>query len=183
MGITLEQYHDMLSKLVGETANLTERLLVLPANELRAGIDFRITQTGMGTNGKLETYSRKKWFATAENFDNKSNFKPKTTKSGRVRKSVTLEEGYLELRKLQGYRVDITNFERTGAGIKNIKVGNETDTSVAIGFTDLKQSIKFRGYEKRKGVPVLEPTSEEIQNVAKAQAMEYSLFIKEVFTK
>lgn len=157
--------------------------MILPANELVSNIDYRITQTGIGTDGgKIAEYSHKKSWATASSFDNQGNFKPVKTKSGRVRRSVTLEEGYYELRKIQGYRVDFMNLERTGAGIKNIKVGTESDTKVSIGFTDLKQSIKFRGNEDRLNKQILNPTKTEIEQVAQTQIDEYNLFIKEIFS-
>lgn len=184
MALDLNSYHNMLTNLISNTSTLKERLLVLPANELVAEIDYRITQTGIGTDGaKIADYSKKKSWATKSSFDNQENFKPKTTKSGRVRTSVTLEEGYYELRKIQSYRVDFMNLERTGAGIKNIKVGSETERKVSIGFTDLKQSIKFRGNEDRLNKQILNPTAGEIAIVAQVQVREYELFIKEIFAK
>lgn len=183
--LNLSQYHSFLENLVTQTASLGSRLLELPANELIADIDYRITQLGLDSDGKkIGNYDTKKMWAGSYDFDNQANFKPKTKKNGSVRKTVTLEQGYMQLRAVQGYRTDTKVMERTGAGIKNIKAAYDSSLGVMeVGFTDLEQSVKFRGEEERGDRPILTPTAAEIQQVQIAQVREVKLFIKEMIKK
>jgi len=182
MAMDIGQYHDFLSRLVTESANLAEGLLTIPANEMIASIDNRITQEGRDTNNeKIGDYSTKKSWATIEDFDNQANFKPEQRKDGTgLRRSITLEEGYMELRRIQGYRVDRVVLERTGAGIKNIKQ-SYSDGTTEIGFTDAQESVKFRGYEEFHDKSVLAPTTEEIAAVGAAQVREIKIFMTKAF--
>lgn len=181
----LSQYHKFLDNLVTQSATLGSRLLEVPANELIAEIDYRITQLGLDSGGnKIGGYDTKKMWAGRDDFDNQENFNPVKKKNGDLRKTVTLEKGYMELRGIQGYRIDTKVMERTGAGIKNIKNSYDESTGVMeVGFTDLKESVKFRGEEERGDRPILKPTPAEIKNVQLAQVREINLFLQEMIAQ
>lgn len=189
MEFSLQQYHQMITDLQNDNNSMGDRLLIIPANEMIADIDYRITQEGKDSdNNKIGDYSKKPYFATAASFDNQDNFKPKRKKSGKgIRTSIDLEEGYYELRKIQGYGNDFVNLERTGDGIKNIKSAKEDENTALIGFTDIDESNKFRWYEKGHNAThqektILSPTKEEIQRYKEAQIREMRSIIKEAFT-
>lgn len=180
MQYSLDTYNNFLERLISAEQTFTDRLLLIPANNMVADIDTRITMLGEDSNGeKIGEYSKRPSYATEEDFTNKSNFKPGKKKNGQTRKSVDLEEGYFELRALDGQRNDRVVLERTGAAIKNIKVGIEGNTA-EIGFTDKTESDKIRWYEERNDKSVLAPTRIEIDQVAKYQAEEYRAIIKEI---
>lgn len=180
--VTLQSYHDTLLRLQSATEDLDEMMLVIPGNELVANIDQRITMEGLDTKGaKIGDYSREKIWVGVNDFTNTGNFKPERKANGEMRKTMTLEEGYYELRKLDGQRNDRVVLERTGAGIKNIKVGIPQSHVVDVGFTDENESNKFRGYEDRNEKQILDPSEQELANYRTAQIREYRILISKIF--
>lgn len=83
----------------------------------------------------------------------KPNYKP--------RKSMYLQGGYKQLRSIQGLRTDIMNFKYRGALLGSYQSARDGSTVIQ-GFTDVKNSGKRKGLEKRFG-SVFRATATEIQ--------------------
>lgn len=77
------------------------------------------------------------------------------------RKSMYLQEGYKELRDIQGLRTDIMNFKYSGNLLESYRQQQNAQT-VLQGFTTEKSALIREGLEAIKGT-VFSPTEEEIK--------------------
>lgn len=93
----------------------------------------------------------------------KTNYKP--------RKSMYLKDGYKQLRSIQGLRTDIMNFKYRGDLLASYRSERQGLTIVQ-GFTDVKNSGKRQGLEKKFG-RVFAATQQEINIYT--QAVDYQL--------
>lgn len=84
----------------------------------------------------------------------KSNFKERLT--------MYLENGYKQLRDIQGLRTDIVNFKYRGDLINSYQL-QKVAQSVLLGLTDMKSAQKRESLEKKFG-PVFYATANESQN-------------------
>src|SRR5690606_9970780 len=133
-----------------------ERITVTRAGELLATIKNRITRDGKNSSGQqIGHYSTKPMYATAEQFDKKSSFKPggkaqqKTlvfSVSNRKKKKVNVKSdfrpyssmylpgGYKELRNIQGKPVDKVNLLYRGDLVPNGYQMQAVQNAVLLGL-------------------------------------------------
>lgn len=125
-------------KLEAKIADLDTAKLIFPAaQEVQRLLVKRLFNEGEGAQGKLGTYSTEAGYFSKNQFKNKGAFRAKG-KSGKTKfengephKSMYLEDGYKELKQVQGYESsfvnltyssDLRNDISTGMKIKGDKV-------------------------------------------------------------
>lgn len=103
-------------KLAAKIADLDTAKLIFPiAQETQRKLINRLFEDGEGAQGKLGTYSTDEGYFTKNQFKNKGAFKPKGKtgkskfKDGEPHKSMFLEQGYKELKQIQGYESSFVN--------------------------------------------------------------------------
>lgn len=125
-------------KLEAKIADLNTAKLIFPiAQETQRRLIKRLFDEGEGAQGKLGSYSTDSGYYTKKQFKNKGAFKAKgktgKTKfdNGEPHKSMYLEDGYKELKQVQGYESSFVNLQyskdlrndfSTGLMIKGDKV-------------------------------------------------------------
>lgn len=98
----------------------------------------RIFTNGLDTNGAaIGSYSEKPISVSKKAFVKKSSFTP-SSKSG---KTMSLKNGYKELKQVQGLKSDKVNLVYTG-DLKESVVSQKKGTGYAIGFSDKNNSEK-----------------------------------------
>lgn len=122
-------------------------------------IKLRITERGeMSNESPLAPYSTKPWNFKREDFVKRSAFQPK--KPGQ--KTMYLEQGYKELRDIQGFRTDITNLKYSGDLIKSMIAFKESPNSFVLKFNSSHETIKSIKLEKQYGAPIFSGSVGEI---------------------
>lgn len=173
MSITLEQYTERLQDLAKQGSERAIESVVIPAaNELLANIKNRIIDEGKKSDGsKIGNYSTKPAYFEKEQFIQKSKFKPKGKtgetkfKSGAFHKSMYLEQGYKELRNIQGRPTDKINEFYTGSTMNSYQL-QAIQNAVLLGLTNEKSAKIRQGQEGRFG-KIFYATKEEIENYNK----------------
>lgn len=173
MSITLEQYQNKLSQLAKEGSEKAIESIVVPAaNELLANIKNRIIKDGQKSDGsKIGNYSVKPIYVEREAFIQKSKFKPKgktgktTFDNGRPHKSMYLQQGYKELRSIQGRPVDKINEFYSGSTMASYQMEVQSN-QVLLGITNEKSAKIRAGQEKRFG-KIFSATRQEIEDYNK----------------
>lgn len=158
MSITLEEYQGKLQQLAREgSENAIERILVPASNELLANIKNRIIQEGQKSDGsKIGNYSTKPMYVEQQAFIQKSKFKPRgktgetTFDNGQPHKTMYLQQGYSQLRSIQGRPVDKINEFYTGSTMNSYQLQVESG-QILLGLTNEKAAKVRAGQEKRFG--------------------------------
>lgn len=120
------------------------------------------------TAGDIGNYSTDKMYADADDFAVKSKFKP-----AKNRKTVKLDDGYKELREIQGFQTDKVDLMYTGAlftsqgtgtkGMRNaFQYEKESEFVIAVGFTNKLDANKAKGNEKHFGKVIFQLNKKEI---------------------
>jgi hypothetical protein len=154
MALTPQEY---ISRLQNLSANLQAQgvadIYVPAGNALRAKVINRIVNEGKGTNGQsLGQYSTTPAYYERQQFDKQGAFKPQGKRGSRPEaKTMYLEQGYRQLRDIQGKETGFKNFEYRGDMIKDFQQGFQSDNAFVIGFTDIVQSKKRKGNELKSG--------------------------------
>jgi len=186
MAITLKQYTQRLRKLIEASQTKAINSVMIPsANRLLENVKNRIINQGENTQGgKIGQYSTKPMYASKEQFDKKSAFKPlkkkyvstdakapKTVKGRKVLatvftaegKTMYLQQGYKELRQIQGKRVDIVNLEYRGDLMRSYQQEVVNTGIIVQGLKHEKEKKKREGLQKRFGGLLLHPQKKEIE--------------------
>lgn len=185
----LQAYNNKLRFLVERAKDKAlERIIVPPANKLLATIKNRVQRKGENTSGgKIGNYSTKPMYASRDQFDKKSSFKPvtkkyistdakapKTVKGRNVLgtiysekgKTMYLQQGYKELRDVQGKPTDKVNLTYRGDLMNSYQQVVEQN-AVVQGLTLESEKKKREGLEKRFGGQLLHPQKQEIETYRK----------------
>lgn len=142
-----------------------EAAVVPAANKLLASIKRRIQLEGKGSNGTLlGTYSRRPGYYGKDRFVKKSAFKakgkPGSQRNPNPRKTMFLENGYGELRSIQGRDSGKVNLTYSGDLMLSYRMLHERGR-VILGLDSEKQMRKKEGLEKRYG-KFLQATKDEL---------------------
>lgn len=170
MQINLEDAPEFFNNLKETIVNHIKEDAMLPAaNTMLAEYKERIFSDGKDSNGaKIGDYSRTEQYFNKEQFVRKGAFRAqgKTGKkkhdNGVPYKSMYLQEGYYQLRSIQGRDVSGKNYNYSGSLSRAIQV-YKTETGVAIGIAEKRESIKLRANENRDGKNVSGATDKELQ--------------------
>lgn len=191
MALTIQQYAERLKKLLEASKSKAMANVMIPsANRLLATVKNRIMLDGENTQGgQIGQYSTKPMYASKEQFDKPSAFKPikkkyvstdakapKTAKGRNVLatvhtetgKTMYLREGYRELRQIQGKRVDKVNLNYRGDLMREYVSNPVSDTVIEQGLLTEMSKKKREGNEKRFGGKILTPQPEEIEQYKKS---------------
>ncbi len=154
-------------------------IFVPATTRLLGEVKNRIQLDGENTSGgQIGQYSTEPMYATREQFDRGSSFKPQGKKQvvnngqrtkktkGPDRKSMYLPGGYKELRNIQGKPIDKVNLTYRG-DLMNSYQQTVKENEIVQGLVSEKESLKRQGLEKKYG-SVLKPQKEEIQRYQKA---------------
>lgn len=189
--MTILEYRNKLAELIAQSKEKAIEEAVVPAaNKLLATVKNRIQRQGKKTDGSaIGTYSTEPMYASRDQFDKKSAFKPigknekkrKTTQvfdigtqkkrsvpitaDFRQRKSMYLEQGYKQLRDIQGKPTDKINFTYSG-DLMLAYQQQQKDKSILQGLTSELEALKREGLEGRFG-KTLTPMKEEINEYQK----------------
>lgn len=154
--MTLEEYNQHLERI---SEQAYERAIMgamfSSAGRLLGTIQNRIIQRGEATDGsKLKAYSTTSGYYTKEQFVKESAFKPQGKRevgnfiNGKVRKSMFLQNGYKELRDIQGRPTDRTNLFYSGDTMRAYVIGRK-ENSIQLGFNNDMASKIRKGHEER----------------------------------
>lgn len=152
----LHEYQNRLRQLATTASQRIAEAAVVPAGmRMLATIKNRIAQKGEATDGaEIGQYSTTPGYYSKEQFVKKGAFKPKgKAGSGRnpsPRKTMYLEQGYRELRSIQGRRVDKININYTGDLLASYQY-QKTAQALLLGLNNASQVPKREGLEKRFG--------------------------------
>lgn len=191
----LHEYSDKLKEIIERSKEKAlERIIVPPANKMLATIKNRIQLDGENSEGRrIGNYSTASMYVTQDQFDKRSSFKPigkneKKRKTVQVfdigtrkkksvavkedytlRKSMYLQEGYKELRDIQGKPTDKVNATYRGDLILSYQQ-QQTANAVLQGLTSEQEKLKREGLEKHFGGKIMAPQKEEIDQYKKEVA-------------
>lgn len=194
--MTPQEYRTkLLSLRDAAVSKAVEFILVPNANELLANIKNRIMVDGKNTAGaEIGQYSTKPMYATKEQFVKKSSFKPlgqrgfkgerivPGAKKGEFKvkktppKSMYLEQGYKQLRSIQGRPVDKMNYNYTGDTMLGYQLAAVNNT-VLLGMVNEQSSKVRKGLEAKRG-KAFYPGSEELAQFKKNIATDTEQFVK-----
>lgn len=189
----LKKYNDKLRELIEKSKEKAlERIIVPPANKLLATVKNRIQRKGENSSGnQIGQYSTNPMYASVDQFDKRSAFKPgqKATvtsyrstqlkinpKTLKVKKGKTnyetinkekmktmyLQDGYKQLRDVQGKPTDKVNLTYRG-DLMNSYQQQIANGAVIQGLTLETEKKKREGLEKRFGGKILSPKKEEVE--------------------
>lgn len=120
-------------KMEAKIADLDTAKLLFPiAAKMIDLMSVRLFDEGEGAQGKLGKYSTDEGYFTKKQFKNKGAFKPKGKtgkakfENGEPHKSMYLEDGYKELKAIQGYESSFVNLQYS----KDLR--NDFDTGLKI---------------------------------------------------
>lgn len=179
MQMTFEQFTDKVNNLHSLSAKVAIEGVIIPAaGRMLASIKNRIQQKGEKTDGgMIGQYSTTPMYATREQFDKQSAFKPQgkgqikengkvkremgmvdgvkkhiiKRKSGIVeRKSMYLPYGYKQLREIQGKNVAFIDLNYRGDMMLSYQLTNK-DNNVVMGLNKESEVVKKDGLEERFG--------------------------------
>jgi len=185
--MTISDYAKMLEQLKAdaETQNLSESVMLPAANRLLGTIKNRIVRDGLNSNNqKIGDYSTTPIYVSKEQFVKKGSFKPlgkggfkgeriveRKLKSGAIKRSIKktkpqtmyLENGYKQLREIQGMDISKINLKYSGdLIINNYKIATKGKTTILLGITTEEDAKKREGLEARFGA-ILSGTKEELK--------------------
>lgn len=191
MEMTFEQFSERVNKLQELSVNVFLEGVIIPAaGRMLASIKNRIQQKGEKTDGgMIGQYSTTPMYATREQFDKQSAFKPQgkgqikengkvkremgmvdgvkkhiiKRKSGIVeRKSMYLPYGYKQLREIQGKNVAFIDLTYRGDLMLSYQLTNK-DNNIVLGFNKESEALKREGLEERFGI-AFSPSKQEIED-------------------
>jgi hypothetical protein len=209
MAIDLQTYYDKLTALDQAINSGLEGIAVTAAGELLANIKNRIALDGKNSNGQLiGNYSTKPMYATPEQFDRTSSFKPKgkpvtgrknlksttfnvsnrkkkpvlVNPEFREVKSMYLESGYKELRDIQGKPTDKVNLIYRGDLVPNQYQLQSVEKAVLLGFISERSSLIRKGLERKFGANIFQATHEEMAEYNKNFSADVAELTKKVLS-
>jgi len=141
--------------------NKLDKMAYLLAPFARVLMDKRIFDEGRGSNGeKMPPYSTKEARFPREKFARKSAFDRLADEGDRT---IVLERGYEEFRKIQGRRVDIRNVRFTGDMQKSfVALVSDDGLKTELGFTSEKEALKAAGNEKSAKMIIFDLSEDEL---------------------
>lgn len=192
----LQEYTSKLRGMVENVSkDITERILVLSANELLATIKNRIMREGKDSaDRKMKPYSTKPMYASRGEFVRKSSFRPVgkngfkgerlrrsenyisvTLKNGKTKqvrekvynvvkstpKTMFLEQGYKELRDIQGMDTNVKNLTYSGDFMNSYVLG-VSDNQILLGLNNEEASKIRKGQERKNGGKILHASKKEM---------------------
>lgn len=168
--MTIDEYIQKLQNLSSSAINdAREEVYIRGGNFLLANIKNRIQREGKDSTGSvMPGYSTKPSYFNRDQFVRKSSFSPKgksgekTFKTGRERRSMYLENGYKELREIQGRQTQKRDLTYSGDLMLSYVLGT-IENGIVLGFNQEKQSKKRKGLEDKNGGGIFYGTSEEIK--------------------
>jgi hypothetical protein len=169
----LTAYHNNLRNLTTSAAQRMAEAAVIPAGmRLLGTIKNRIARDGQATDGsEIGQYSTVSGYYGKKQFVKKSSFKPqgnpKSNRNPNPRKTMFLEQGYRELRAIQGRPVDKVNLNYTGDLLASYQAQKVAE-AVLLGLNNASQVGKRKGLEAKYG------------DVFHAQRGEIAVFNREV---
>lgn len=167
--MTLEQYQTRLQQVATQVSNRITDAAIIPAGSvLLARIKNRVINEGKGSGGnKIGNYSTKPTYFRRDQFVKKGAFKAQgktgkgAKKNGQPRRSMYLQNGYAQLRQIQGRQSAFVNLEYSGDTLLSLQM-NRAGNTVQIGFIRQKASVVRKALERRYG-SVFTATSAELR--------------------
>lgn len=157
----LEYYSKLQELVTASSKQLAQQAVVPAAQELLAETKNRIQSDGKKSDGSsIGQYSTKTAYYGREAFDKKSSFKPPTGK-----KTMKLEQGYKQLRQIQGKPTTDINETYTGSTLAAFQ-NQITEDAVLQGFTTELSSKIRKGQEAKRG-NIFNPTDTELTDYKK----------------
>lgn len=156
--MTLEQYRTALGDLARKVGDrLTDAAIIPAGSALLARIKNRVINEGKNSNGgKIGTYSTKPTYYRRDQFVKKGAFKGQgkngsgKKKDGTPRRSMYLQNGYAQLRQIQGRESSFVNAEYSGDTMLALQLVRNGDI-VQLGFVRQKAAVIRKALERRYG--------------------------------
>lgn len=152
--------------------------------ELKAEYTRRIFEQGLNTASKpIGKYSTEPGYYSQGQFIRKASFKPQGKfstgdfKNGNKRKSMFLQSGYSQFRKIQGRKTDKVNLKLSGSLERGFDILQDGD-SVIFGQTSQFEALKMYGIEDKFG-EVFSLAEEEIEFIGERVNEGYAVLIRD----
>lgn len=166
MSLTPEQYQ---KKIQDKLRSLKIANIILPAAQnVQTLYRERLYGNGVdGDNTKIGAYSTKEMYASKKVFKNKGGFRAQGKKSkkpfanGNERKSMYLNQGYKQLRQVQGYESGYVNLHYSGdlfTDTSGLKIDGE---SVVVKVSRKINQQKISGLSDKYGKATFKHTKQE----------------------
>lgn len=186
----MESMEQLPNKLLELHANLVKEIsevaMIHGANELIGEMRDRIFNKGLNSSGNPigNSYSTTPTYVSKDVFIRKGSFTPKgkenkgNFKNGKERKTMYLEQGYKELRDIQGRQTAKVDWRYSGSLEKSIEAVREDSNSVLVAITDGLESSKRKGLEEQSGQTVFTPSESDIQHYEEVMGTEIDKIFK-----
>lgn len=158
-------YNEYIKKMTLESKQLSSKLKNIVINQIynKAFLEFkkRIFEQGLDEdNNKIGIYSEHKIRVSKSKLINKSSFITVNPKN----KTMILQNGYKELRKIQNLEYKFVNLSYSGELANSIRYQIDED-SYTIGFIDPKNSKIGRSLEKKYNKSIFKFSEKEIEDI------------------
>ena len=166
--MTYNSVDDLLQALANAITDNREQLTLTAAKAAEAALKERVFNNGQAADGsRIGTYSTELGRYGASAFAVKSKFKPNPN-----RRTVTLPDGYAELRSLNGRQTGYVDLQYTGSLLLSIKT-TATGDGHAVAIMNDREAAIADGNEKRFGKTIFAAGTAETE--AMQQAIELEL--------
>lgn len=165
--MTLNEYHNALLNLVTETKEQVSEAIMIPSvNELLGTTKNRIFVDGKKADGsKIGDYSTKEMYATKEQFVKTSSFKNQGKTGKPTKSSMYLQNGYKQLRQIQGRRTDTMNMNYSEQVLLDYQM-TVRNNEIVLGMVT-ERSSKIRNGQQEKRGDIWHSSQQEISDFEK----------------
>jgi hypothetical protein len=162
MSKTIDRLQEL--QFIFNNPEVAERIVTTGAISLERQIKARVFVKGEDSgNVKIGNYSTSPITVGKGAFFKKSAFQPKAK-----HKTVTLPDGYKELRDIQGMRTDTVTLKYSGALRKSLDISVTSPNRAVIGFTSIESEVVANAQERRYGRPIFTPNPDELKQMRSA---------------
>jgi hypothetical protein len=168
--MTTEIYLKKLGEYKNNLNDIVKIVVVPEANELIAETKNRVVIDGKSSTGnKIGNYSRKEGYYGREDFTNRGSFQGVGKNGGKPRKTMYLQQGYYQLRGIQGKENAFVNMDYSG-DTRNRYQFNVSGNRVIFGMTTAKSALIREGNDKKFGVNIWASTRQQLEEFNKGVA-------------